>query len=737
MKHNLFNMKFITLSYFTLSFVVGYTQVKTQNNLKQLKEKVESSQKQKSKLKDLTLEEAVMGQYRQFYPKGNAGLTWVKNTNQYAYLSNRYDTVFVKGGKKDQVISLTEINKALKQELKYIPGANWIGMSDLAIVYNNNVFTYNSLRKEGAKVLSFPKDAANTEFTNNYKKVAYTIDNNVYIASENDAREAVTKFEDKNIVSGQAIARSEFGITKGLFWSPSSEILAFYQKDESNVADYPLLDMTVTPGKLKSIKYPMAGQKSEQAKIGLYNTVTKKTTYLKVDGDAEQYLTNLGWGPESKFVYVAVVNRDQNHMILNKYDVASGALVKTLFEEKHDKWVEPENPVWFIPGSSDFLWLSERDGFMHAYRYSSNGDFKGQVTKGDWLVKSILGLDKSKKNLIVEGTTEDGLGNRVLSINLKSGKQNVINYSVGTHRFKLSDIGDRLIADYSNIETPRVQEIIATSGKKIKLLNTAENPYTKHKLAQTELMTLKAKDGTPLQARMIKPADFDPDKKYPVLVYVYGGPHAQMVTNSWLGGASLWMHYMANKGYIIFTLDNRGSANRGFEFENVIHRQLGNVEMEDQLVGVDFLKKQSFVDADRMAVHGWSFGGFMTTSLMLRKPGTFKVGVAGGPVTDWKFYEIMYGERYMDRPEQNEEGYKTASLLNYTDKLEGDLLLIHGTVDDVVVMQHNFALVQKFVEEGVLMDFFPYPNHPHNVRGKDRVHLMNKVLTYVEEKLAK
>ena len=730
-------MKFITLSILTLSTIVSSAQVKTQNDFKELKEKVESSQKQQSKLKDFTLEEAVLGQYRQFYPKGLVGLTWVKNSNEYTYLSNRYDTVYVKGGKKDRVISLTDINAALKQELRYIPGSNWISMFDLAIVNSNNVFTYNTTRKEGELLLSYPKEAENTEFTGNYEKVAYTVDNNVFIATKNDAREAVTMFDDKNIVSGQAVARSEFGITNGLFWSPNNNVLAFYQKDESYVADYPLLDMTVTPGKLKSIKYPMAGQKSEQAKIGLYNTVTKKTIYLKIDGDSEQYLTNLAWGPESNSVYVAVVNRDQNHMKLNKYDVTSGALVKTLFEEKHDKWVEPENPVWFIPGTSDFLWLSERDGFMHAYRYSSEGELKGQVTKGNWLVKSILGLDKSKKNLIVEGTTEDGLGNRALMVNLKSGKQNVINYSNGTHRFKLSDNGDRLISQYSNIETPSVQEIIGVSGKKIKLLNAAKNPFIEHRLAKTELMTLKAKDGTPLQARMIKPVDFDANKKYPVLVYVYGGPHAQLVTNSWLGGASLWMHYMANKGYIIFTLDNRGSSNRGFEFENAIHRQLGTIEMEDQLIGVEYLKKQSFIDADRMAVHGWSFGGFMTTSLMLRKPGTFKVGVAGGPVTDWKYYEIMYGERYMDRPEQNEEGYKTASLLNYTDKLEGDLLLIHGTVDDVVVMQHNFALVQKFVENGVLMDFFPYPNHPHNVRGKDRVHLMNKVLTYVEEKLAK
>lgn len=252
-------------------------------------------------------------------------------------------------------------------------------------------------------------------------------------------------------------------------------------------------------------------------------------------------------------------------------------------------------------------------------------------------------------------------------------------------------------------------------------------------IGTAEIGSIKGVDGTTLYTRLIKPSNFDPTKKYPVLVYVYGGPHAQMITNSWMDGASLWMYWMAEQGYLVFTIDNRGSGERGFAFESQIHRQCGTVEMEDQMSGVEYLKSLSYVDGDRLAVHGWSYGGFMTTSLMLRNAGTFNVGVAGGPVTDWKYYEAMYGERYMDRPEENPEGYEMASLMTHADKLEGDLLLIHGTVDDVVVMQHNLVLVQKFVELGIQMDFFPYPMHKHNVRGKDRVHLMTKVLTYVLE----
>ncbi len=560
--------------------------------------------------------------------------------------------------------------------------------------------------------------------------------NNLFVVDGTGKEQAVTSGDDPNIVSGQEIARQEFGITKGTFWSPKGNFLAFYQKDETDVADYPLLDITTTPGSLQTIKYPMAGQKSQYAKVGIYDLKNGKTIYLNIAGPKDQYLTNLGWGSEGKYVYIAIVNRDQNHMWLNKYDVTTGNLIKTLFEEKHPKYVEPENPVWFLPNNPDeFLWLSERDGFMHAYHYNVEGELLGQVTKGNWLVQQILGLDDSGKKLIVQGSDESGLNSNAYCINLKKGEMEPISKEDGIHRYKLSSDGKELIDTWSNIKTPYVADVINLKGKKIENLLTSKNPLTDYKIGTTEILDIKAKDGTVLHARMIKPSDFDPSKKYKVLVYVYGGPHAQMVSNRWLAGAPLWMHYMAEKGYIVFTIDNRGSANRGFEFENIVHRQLGTLEMEDQLDGVDYLKSLPYVDGNRMAVHGWSYGGFMTTSLMLRKPETFQVGVAGGPVTDWKYYEVMYGERYMDRPEENPEGYKQANLLNHVKNLKGDLLLIHGTSDPIVVMQHNLALIQQFVNEGIQVDFFPYPMHPHNVRGKDRVHLMRKVLDYVDDKL--
>lgn len=691
--------------------------------------------------KDLSLEEAVLGQWRQFYPTQVNNLTWRKEKDAITFQSKdgKYIMEQSVGAKTaQQLFDLTTLAKGLGEDLGRMPRIQWEAANEFSFAYKGQRFWM--MLEEGKisqkLVVKLPREA-NVDHHKASQHTAYTKENNLYIQNKAGEEIAVTTFDNSNIVSGQAIARHEFGIGKGTFWSPDGSLLAFYQKDETDVADYPLLDITTTPGSLKTIKYPMAGQKSEYARVGIFNTTTGKTVYLNVKGPKDQYLTNLGWGPKNKYVYIAVINREQNHAWLNQYDVKTGEFVKTLFEETHDKYVEPEHPVWFIPGKdNEFLWWSERDGFMHLHRYNIEGKYLGQVTKGKWVTLKVLGLDDTKKMILVEGTDESGLNTSVYCAPLEGGKASKrLVKENGIHNFSLSSSGKYLIDNYSDIKNPRITRIVTLKGKVKNTLHTAKNPYEGYKIASPELISLKAQDGTPLQARMIKPADFDPSKKYPVIVYVYGGPHAQMVKNNWLASASLWMYHAANKGYLVFTLDNRGSANRGFEFENVIHRQLSKHEMEDQLVGVEYLKTLAYADTDKMAVHGWSYGGFMTTSLMLKYPDVFKVGVAGGPVTDWNYYEIMYGERYMDMPKENPEGYKETQLKNHVKNLKGDLLLIHGTVDDVVVMQHNLSLVQAFVDNGILMDFFPYPMHPHNVRGKDRVHLMNKVLTYIDDKL--
>ena len=291
-----------------------------------------------------------------------------------------------------------------------------------------------------------------------------------------------------------------------------------------------------------------------------------------------------------------------------------------------------------------------------------------------------------------------------------------------------------IIDSFNSLKNPGTIHIISSTGKVKQTLLESKDPFENTSIGHTEVYSIKAEEGTELNCRLIKPANFDASKSYPVLVYVYNGPGVQLITNSNLAGASLWMHYLANEhNYIVFTVDGRGSENRGRDFEQAMFRNLGAVEMRDQITGVEHLKSLGYVNENKIAVYGWSYGGFMTTNLLCTYPNVFTCGVAGGPVIDWEFYEIMYTERFMDTPETNPEGYKNTSLLNKAKDLKDDLLMIHGTQDDVVVWQHSLAFVQECVSQGVPLDYFPYPGHKHNVRGKDRVHLLTKIIDYIVE----
>jgi dipeptidyl-peptidase-4 len=679
--------------------------------------------------KSFDLKESVLKQ-RALSPVRLNNFQWIPETDSYTFCSSDWGSLQQSSVASDKAFELTsskEINEKLGTPFAHLAYAKWVSKDVLEVSDGGTVFAlYNTATKTGS-VHQVKEGGENAHFHAASKRLAYTIENNLYI----DGR-AITKNNDKNIVSGQTYARSEFGITEGIFWSNSGSLLAFYQKDESAVHDYPLLDINQTPGKLKMIKYPMAGQASEKPRVGIYNLKTKKTVFISPRSGADSYLTNVAFTPSEKYILVAEVNRDQNHMWLYLYDL-KGKLVRTLWEEQNDKWVEPEHPAFFPSKTSDsFIWISEKNGFNNLYYLDINGQVIKTVTANKFVVKDILEASEDGSKIYFSATGPNPCNTLVYEVDLQ-GNQRLLTNAEGTHRFALAPKGAYYYDGYSSVEVANKEYVMTLNGKMAKLLQDSPDKLAEYNIGSTEIGNIKGKDGSALYYRMIKPADFDPAKKYPVLVYVYGGPHAQMVTNSWLAGANLWMHWLANQGYIVFTLDNRGSGERGFAFESQIHRQLGTVEMEDQLSGIDFLKSLPYIDGQRLAVHGWSFGGFMTTSLMLRQAGVFNVGVAGGPVTDWKFYEIMYGERYMDRPEQNPEGYAANSLLNHTKNLKGKLLLIHGTVDDVVVMQHNEALLKSFIDNGIQADYFVYPMHPHNVSGKDRAHLMEKVLNYIIE----
>jgi dipeptidyl-peptidase-4 len=689
-----------------------------------------------AQLKKISLDDAVMQQNRAFRADKLLGFQWIPNTNRYVYYADTFTkmmTANTKDSKATELVTLADINKALGTSLKSFTGVEWIDSNAIMVTEKGKYYVYMVVPKTGTLMHQAQETDENLTFDKKKRNLAFTEKNNLYYYTVNGEKVAVTNESNEAIVSGQFIARNEFGINNGIFWSPKSTYLAFYQKDQTEVADYPLLDITETPGKLDNIKYPMIGQKSEKPRVGIYNLATKQTVFIAPKGNPDDYLTNLSWSPDEKYVVIAELNRGQNDMSLNVYDANTGAFVRTILNEKNTNWVEPEHEAFFPNDkSNNFVWFSEKDGFQNLYYYSIDGKLIKQLTANKFPAREILGTNPIGTEIYFIATGANPTNMLTYKVDLK-GKQTLITKEEGVHNVSISTDGNWFFDEFSNHSTPS-KSILYDKNLKATTLLVSKNKYDGYVMGTAEIKTIKAADGTTdLYTRLIKPSNFDTNKKYPVLVYVYGGPHAQLITNSYLDGANLWMYWMAEQGYLVFTVDNRGSHNRGFAFESVIHGRLGVNEIDDQMKGVDYLKSLPYVDANRLAVHGWSFGGFMTTSIMLRKPDVFKVGVAGGPVTDWKYYEIMYGERYMDTPTENQKGFDEASTLNYVKNLQGKLLLIHGTSDDVVVMQNNFSLIKKFVEAQKQVDFFAYPMHKHNVLGKDRVHLMTKVLNYVIE----
>ena len=659
----------------------------------------------------------------------------IKTASGDAYMSTVYPE-----GNKDTALTLKEFNEAIKADMKSFPAFTWIDKNLLYFTKGNDIeigiLTKN--RFYWNKRYTLPDGAENVTMDKS-GKIAYTIDNNLWIVSKDNIAVPVTKEANKNIVCGKSVHREEFGIDKGIFFSPKGSYLAYYRMDQTMVNDYPIIKWDATPAKADIIKYPMAGGTSHQVTLCVYYPITGKTVTLQTGEEhKDHYLTCITWSPDEKYIFVAILNRDQNHLMLDKFDAETGKKIATLFEEKDPKYVQPLHPLQFLPGSDDhFVWWSQRDGFMHLYLYNTDGKLIRKLTNGKWAVNEIQGMNKDRDQLIITAAKESPLEKHAYTVNWNSGNIELIDKGAGMHNIMSSEDGKFIYDAFSGAGVPKKCVIRSTDAKLNKVLVNASNTLAEYDRPAIKDVTIKAADGTPLYGKLILPTHFDSTKKYPVIVYLYNGPGVQLIHNSFPESGNLWYEYMAQRGYIVFTMDGRGSSNRGLTFEQVTFRKLGTIEMEDQLKGVDYLKSLPYVDANRMGVHGWSFGGFMTTSLMLKHPGVFKCAVAGGPVMDWKMYEVMYTERYMDSPQDNPEGYEDANLLTKVKNLKGKLLLIHGTNDNVVVWQNSIDFIKKSVDEGVQVVYFVYPGHEHNVRGKDRVHLMQKITDYFDEYLMK
>ena len=704
-----------------------------------------------------TLEDVIPGgnNYFNLVPKNIPGLQWWGDVCVRTDVENIV-TINVRNGKETVLVTLDEVNEALlngekpfqpTQELKQLRtlmGASlpWGDQKVITFRQGNYMIWYDFGQKKISNLFRLNEKAANLDFCKENGYVAYTVGSNLCIAHEGEKDLQINPDEKKadpmDIVYGQAVHRNEFGIYKGTFWSPKGNCLAFYRMDQSMVTAYPQVNTTTRIATLEPDKYPMAGMTSHKVTVGVYHIQSGKTVYLQAGDPTDRYFTNISWSPDEKSIYVIELNRDQNHSQLVRYNAETGAKEAMLFEETHPKYVEPQHPIVFLPwDSNQFIYWSQRDGFHHLYLYNKEGQLIKQLTQGDWLVQDILGFNTARKEMIIASTEISPLQTNIFSLNVKTGKRTLLGQQDGTHSARLSASGTYLIDNFTSFNVPREISILPTNGKTGVNLLTATDPMKEqYNLPEITLGTIKAADGkTDLYYRLIKPVNFDPNKKYPAIIYVYGGPHAQLIHNNRFYDARGWDLYMAQKGYVMLTVDSRGSDNRGLEFENCTFRQLGVEEMKDQVEGAKFLQSLPYVNADKIGVHGWSFGGFMTTNLMLTYPEIFKVGVAGGPVIDWQYYEVMYGERYMDTPQTNPEGYKNSNLKLKAGNLKGRLEVIIGGADPTCVPQHSYTFLRACIDAGTHPDFFVYPEDGHNMMGRDRVHLHEHITRYFEDHL--
>ena len=694
--------------------------------------------------KQFTLEDLNFGgtNYRMMQPQNQWFAWWGEkliNTDvEECYL------IDTKTGKKSLLFTLDQINKWAESDdsvryVRHLMNATF-PYPDKPIVAVGNRKAFILVDFEAKKIVW--QDSISGQTANDWNAVsratAYVEDHQLFVVDAQGEKHQLSTDGSREIVYGQSVHRNEFGIEKGTFWSPDGMKLAFYRMDQSMVADYPQVDIFPREATYEPDKYPMAGMTSHKVTVGVYDLKTDKTIYLQAGDPTDRYFTNISWSPDAKTVYMFELNRRQNDCRLVAYDAETGKKLAELYRETSDKYVEPLHPILFLPwDDTKFIMQSQKDGYNHLYLFDINGKELKQITSGSWVVMEVLGFNKKQKTIIFKANKEHPLHHRLYSVSTK-GDIKQLETVDGVHNGVLSPSGNYLIDRFSTPTRSRVIDVVDINQKTPRHTNLldAKDPWASYQQPIFECGSIKAADGiTDLYYRMVKPTDFNPEKKYPTVIYVYGGPHANNVQASWHWASRSWETYMAQKGYIVFILDNRGSQYRGRDFEQATFHQLGQIEMLDQMKGVDFLRTLPYVDMERLGVHGWSFGGFMTISLMTNYPDVFKVGVAGGPVIDWKWYEVMYGERYMGTPDDNPEGYAKCSLIDKAKNLKGKLQIITGYNDNTVVPQHCLSFLDACVKAGTQPDFFAYPGEEHNMRGHASVHLHERITQYFEDYL--
>jgi dipeptidyl-peptidase-4 len=602
---------------------------------------------------------------------------------------------------------------------------------------------YHKLGEKGAKQL-LDTDVFETDIKlspkGNY--ISFIRDQNLFVKHIESGKEtAITKEGGGNIKFGMAefVAQEEMGRMTGYWWSPDESFIAFTKVDESPVDVISRSEIYADDIKTIEQKYPKAGTNNVLVELAIQNINNGACRWVDLGEDKDIYLARGKWMPNSETFTYQWQTRDQQTLELRAYNVPTEKQ-SVLLSETSNTWVNLHNDLYFLSDSDQFIWASERDGFKHLYLYENSGKLVRQLTQGDWVVDNIEAVDAKNNRIYFAGRKDTPLESHAYSVSLDGGDISRITNEGAYHSVSFSKDASIFIDRFSTINSPAQVSLNDASGKRITWLeeNKVEEGHPLYPYMDTwtkpEFGDITTKDGATLKYRIYKPENLE--KKHPVIVYLYGGPHAQVVTNSWAGNRGLLMQHWVDKGYVVFTLDNRGSNYRGKAFEDPIYKKMGFVEVDDQVAGVEFLRTLPYVDAKRIGVHGHSYGGYMTLMTMFKAGDYFQAGVSGAPVTDWRLYDTHYTERYMGNPKTDDDAYTASSVFPYAKDLKGDLLIYHGMADDNVLFTHSTMLYKHLQDLAIPFETMDYPGKKHSIRGKQTgIHLYKTITNFFDRNL--
>lgn len=678
-----------------------------------------------------------------WHPDGKR-LTWIERSKGKGKGGAHLVAEPIEGGERQVLLRTDSLRDAWKAaglsgRVTVSSAFTWVDVDTLRYARGASVYRIHlaPLRIEPVLVTSV-RGARPIAFAPGDAFVSYVKDHDVCVLGPDGDPTRVTRGGSDDVTFGVSVSRNEIGIRDGMWWCPNGRRLAFYKEDRRQIPRYPYADFRPTPARGVYGRYPMAGGKDSIVFVGVHDTQGGETVWLDTDPTVDEYLTNVTWSPDGETLWVVHVNRDQNVARLVPYDAKTGARGKALLTERDEQWVEPEIPPRFLPdGSGRFLWFSRRDGYRQPYVCAPDGSVGPRLMTGDYDVLSFVGFTPDGTAFDVVTTGPDPRQRHVYRIAVDGG-ETPLTTGRGRHRATVSPDGRHVLDAHSHLELPLAIDVTTIDGKRVRRVHQADNPLAKFRTGTQRFFEIESADGHTLYGHAIFPPDAKRGDNHPVIHYVYGGPHAQLVTDTWMGGGGrwiLWMHYMASRGYVVVRVDNRGTPNRGIEFEQAIHRRLGQLEVEDQVAALEWLHGLGVTDRTRVGVHGWSYGGYMTLMLATKAGAHYRAAVSGAPVTDWKYYEVGYGERYMDTPKSNPEGYAKARPAAHIEGLKARLLVVHGTADDVVMFQNTIDFVDRCIDEGVEVETMIYPGQRHGLGGKSFAHFLRKMTRFFDREL--